>query len=37
MGFGKAMRGIHSEDKVDKIINNWKEIGDFGKGVYEML
>ena len=23
--------------KVDKIINNWKEVGDFGKGVFEML
>ena len=37
VGFGKSMRGIHSEEKANKIINNWKEIGDYGKNMLGAL
>jgi hypothetical protein len=31
------MRGIHSEEKANKIINNWKEIGDYGQNMLGAL
>ena len=37
LALGKSMRGIKSEDDIDRIKNNYKEVLSFGKGVINAL
>lgn len=37
MKFGKNMRGINSEETVQRITDNWQEVGDFAKNMYRAL
>lgn len=35
--FGKNMRGINSEEQVNNIMNNWKEVSDYAKSGLQAL
>lgn len=37
LALGKSMRGVKSEDDIDRVKNNYKEVLSFGKGVMNAL
>jgi len=36
-GLGKTFRGVRSDADIDKVVSNWKELGDYGKGVAQAI
>lgn len=37
MALGKSMRGVKSEEDIEKVKRNFKEVADYGKGIMESL